>query len=166
MSDRRFASDHSWNQSVWEKVDHVRRGICMFLAQGAARGAKCSPLEMRERGSLMCNNYNKGVCALLYIRSSVYLHTYPPAERAIIPKSETRVLCSVCGARSLWKSLILSLAQSCAEFEYKRVANKVHVSSCHWFWSRRRNKSARAEWKSNNISRCGVCVSKKRGGTR
>jgi hypothetical protein len=54
-------------RSVREAEERGSRAAAgLFFAQGAARGAKCSPLEMRERAALMCNNYNKGVCALPY----------------------------------------------------------------------------------------------------
>lgn len=119
LSDGCLAADHRWNQSKpgwWEK--QRKRLTCgslraLFFAQGAARGAKCSPLEMRERAPLMCNNYKKGVCAVPYKYTQLEsrsIRTHISTGRKIISQSKTytRVLCSVCGARSLWKSSILS----------------------------------------------------------
>jgi len=108
----------------------------LFFAQGAARGAKCSPLEMRERAALMCNNYKKGVCALPHIRTrskrvGLTAHTYIYQPQNSTPVGDVREFYALFAERVHFGNHRFCLAQSCAEFEYKRVANKVHVSQCH-----------------------------------
>jgi hypothetical protein len=73
----------------------------LFFAQGAARGAKCSPLEMRKRAALMCNNYKKGVCALPHIRArskrvGLTAHTHISTSRKIVRQSETYASFMLC----------------------------------------------------------------------